>query len=135
MHVCSHTHTCIHVHMGVTVLLIGDVGVGRTNLLSRFTKNKFDMHSCATIGPYFDKHRILVDEKIIDAQIWDTTGNTVFPHTYLYTLLHTPSHAHVCHASHPSLPHTKYEVTLTYSLTSYIVISHSAIGHEPVSCP
>ena len=36
-----------------TVVLIGDSGVGKSNLLSRFTKDSFNMESMSTIGVEF----------------------------------------------------------------------------------
>lgn len=35
------------------VVLIGDSGVGKSNLLSRFTKNEFNLESKTTIGVEF----------------------------------------------------------------------------------
>jgi Ras-related protein Rab-11A len=35
------------------IVLIGASGVGKSNLLSRFTRNDFDMHSATTIGVEF----------------------------------------------------------------------------------
>ncbi|XP_071736158.1 ras-related protein RABA1f-like [Rutidosis leptorrhynchoides] len=56
------------------VVLIGDSGVGKTNLLSRFSKNEFSLESKSTIGVEFATRSINVDDKIIKAQIWDTAG-------------------------------------------------------------
>lgn len=56
------------------VVLIGDSGVGKSNLLSRFTRNEFSLESKSTIGVEFATRSITVDEKIIKAQIWDTAG-------------------------------------------------------------
>lgn len=56
------------------VVLIGDSGVGKTNLLSRFTRNEFNLESKSTIGVEFATRSIQVDNKVIKAQIWDT-GN------------------------------------------------------------
>ncbi|KAM0006461.1 putative small GTP-binding protein [Helianthus debilis subsp. tardiflorus] len=56
------------------VVLIGDSGVGKTNLLSRFSKNEFNMECKSTIGVEFATRSIEVDDKIIKAQIWDTAG-------------------------------------------------------------
>ena len=36
-----------------TVVLIGDSGVGKSNLLSRFTRNEFNLESKSTIGVEF----------------------------------------------------------------------------------
>src|SRR6266487_6958519 len=56
------------------VVLIGDSGVGKSNLLSRFTRNEFNLDSKSTIGVEFATRSIQVDSKTIKAQIWDTAG-------------------------------------------------------------
>ncbi|GAB5367115.1 hypothetical protein AAMO2058_001201500 [Amorphochlora amoebiformis] len=56
------------------VVLIGDSGVGKSNLLSRFTRNEFNLESKSTIGVEFATKSIKADDKIIKAQIWDTAG-------------------------------------------------------------
>lgn len=59
------------------VVLIGDSGVGKSNLLSRFTRNEFNLESKSTIGVEFATRSIEVDGKTIKAQIWDT-GKCVY---------------------------------------------------------
>ncbi|KAF3975108.1 hypothetical protein CMV_001602 [Castanea mollissima] len=56
------------------VVLIGDSGVGKSNLLSRFTRNEFSLESKSTIGVEFATRSLNVDSKVIKAQIWDTAG-------------------------------------------------------------
>ncbi|XP_047318896.1 ras-related protein Rab11B-like [Impatiens glandulifera] len=56
------------------LVLIGDSGVGKSNLLSRFTRNEFNLESKSTIGVEFATRSIRVDDKVIKAQIWDTAG-------------------------------------------------------------
>lgn len=56
------------------VVLIGESGVGKSNLLSRFTKNEFSLESKSTIGVEFATRSTRVDDKVIKAQIWDTAG-------------------------------------------------------------
>jgi len=56
------------------VVLIGDSGVGKSNLLSRFTRNEFNLDSKSTIGVEFATRTINVDGKTVKAQIWDTAG-------------------------------------------------------------
>jgi len=56
------------------VVLIGDSGVGKSNFLSRFTRNEFSLESKSTIGVEFATRSINVDGKMIKAQIWDTAG-------------------------------------------------------------
>jgi hypothetical protein len=62
-----------YVH-SLAVVLIGDSGVGKSNLLSRFTRNEFNLESKSTIGVEFATRSIQVDGKTIKAQIWDTAG-------------------------------------------------------------
>jgi len=56
------------------VVLIGDSGVGKSNLLTRFTRDEFKADSKSTIGVEFATQTIQVDKKTIKAQIWDTAG-------------------------------------------------------------
>ncbi|KAH7447998.1 hypothetical protein KP509_01G131400 [Ceratopteris richardii] len=56
------------------VVLIGDSGVGKSNILSRFTRNEFSLESKFTIDVEFAARTITVDKKLIKAQIWDTAG-------------------------------------------------------------
>jgi len=60
------------------IVLIGDSGVGKSNLLSRFTRNQFNMESKMTIGVEFATRSIQTDGKTIKAQIWDTAGQEKF---------------------------------------------------------
>ncbi|KAJ1520773.1 hypothetical protein ONE63_003868 [Megalurothrips usitatus] len=81
---CFHSHshktlssfslTCVVNLFFVAVVLIGDSGVGKSNLLSRFTRNEFNLESKSTIGVEFATRSIQVDGKTIKAQIWDTAG-------------------------------------------------------------
>ncbi|GJP46743.1 hypothetical protein CLOM_g5989 [Closterium sp. NIES-68] len=56
------------------LVLIGDSGVGKTNLASRFAHNEFHGDSKATIGVEFRSKTMEIDNKEIKAQIWDTSG-------------------------------------------------------------
>ncbi|XP_059922123.1 RAB11a, member RAS oncogene family, like [Gadus macrocephalus] len=56
------------------VVLIGDSGVGKSNLLSRFTRNEFNLESKSTIGVEFATRSLQVEGKTVKAQIWDTAG-------------------------------------------------------------
>ena len=42
------------------VVLIGDSGVGKSNLLSRFTRNEFNLESKSTIGVEFATRYALI---------------------------------------------------------------------------
>ncbi len=55
------------------VVLLGDSGVGKSNLLTRFAYNEFHMESKSTIGVEFaTKSIVREDGKVLKAQIWDT---------------------------------------------------------------
>ncbi|KAE9620921.1 hypothetical protein Lal_00019932 [Lupinus albus] len=56
------------------VVMIGDSGVGKSQLLNRFAKNEFNMNSKSTIGVEFLTKTVLMDHKVVKAQIWDTAG-------------------------------------------------------------
>lgn len=56
------------------IVLIGDTGVGKTNLLSRFSRDMFNPDSKSTIGVEFATKTLEIDGKTIKAQIWDTAG-------------------------------------------------------------
>ncbi|CAN6443565.1 unnamed protein product [Victoria cruziana] len=56
------------------LVLVGDSGVGKSNILSRFTRNEFNLESKSTIGVEFATRAIQVDGKVIKSQIWDTAG-------------------------------------------------------------
>jgi hypothetical protein len=54
------------------VVLIGDSSVGKSNLLSQFTRGEFSLDTKATIGVGFAARNMVLDGKKIKAQIWDT---------------------------------------------------------------
>lgn len=56
------------------VVVIGDSGVGKSNLMSRFSHNEFNLESKSTIGVEIATKSIKVDGKVLKAQIWDTAG-------------------------------------------------------------
>lgn len=56
------------------IVLIGDSGVGKSNLLSRFTRDEFNLESRSTIGVEFATRTLEIDGKRVKAQIWDTAG-------------------------------------------------------------
>lgn len=56
--------------------MIGDISVGKTNLLTRFTTNEFTHKLNTTIGVDFAMKKIIIGDKVIEAQIWDSAGQT-----------------------------------------------------------
>ena len=62
----------------VKIIVIGDSGVGKTNLITRFCENHFKDTYCATIGVDFKIKSLTVGEKKFKMQIWDTAGQEKF---------------------------------------------------------
>jgi small GTP-binding protein len=60
------------------IVLAGDSGVGKTNLLMRYTEKTFNFETKTTIGAQFSQKSIQVDNKLIECQIWDTAGQERF---------------------------------------------------------
>ncbi|PSS09616.1 Ras-related protein like [Actinidia chinensis var. chinensis] len=60
------------------IVVIGDSAVGKSNLLSRFARDEFDLHSKATVGVEFQTQVLEVDGKEVKAQVWDTAGQERF---------------------------------------------------------
>ncbi len=58
----------------VKVVLVGDSGVGKTNIMSKYLKNQFREDSKATVGVEFGSKQFTVENHQIKAQIWDTAG-------------------------------------------------------------
>lgn len=58
----------------VKVIVIGDSGVGKTNLITRFCENHFRDTYVATIGVDFKIKSLTMGDKKIKLQIWDTAG-------------------------------------------------------------
>ena len=58
----------------VKVVLVGDSGVGKRNIMSKYLKNLFREDSKATVGVEFGSKQFSVEGHQIKAQIWDTAG-------------------------------------------------------------
>ncbi len=56
------------------IVLIGDSGVGKSNLITRFTKDEFNIESKATIGVECATKVLTVQSSMVKTQIWDTAG-------------------------------------------------------------
>ena len=62
----------------VKIVIIGDSGVGKTNILLRFCDNQFKTNYTSTIGVDFKIKIIPVEDCKIKLQIWDTAGQERF---------------------------------------------------------
>ncbi|XP_063169601.1 ras-related protein Rab-9B [Candoia aspera] len=60
------------------VILLGDGGVGKSSLMSRYVTHKFDSQAFHTIGVEFLNQDLEVDGRFVTLQIWDTAGQERF---------------------------------------------------------
>lgn len=60
------------------IVFLGDQGVGKTSLITRFMYDTFDSHYAATIGIDFLSKTMYLDDKTIRLQLWDTAGQERF---------------------------------------------------------
>ena len=60
--------------MMLKVVLVGDSGVGKTNIMGKYLKNEFHEDSKATVGVEFGAKTFKIEGHSIRAQIWDTAG-------------------------------------------------------------
>lgn len=63
-----------NIDLTIKIVLIGNTSVGKTNLLSRYTKNEFKYGSKPTIGTDFHSKTISQSNTNIKIQFWDTAG-------------------------------------------------------------
>ena len=63
---------------GHKVVIIGNSGVGKSAVIDRILRDRFDQYNVSTIGATFNIKRIAINEKIIELQLWDTAGQERF---------------------------------------------------------
>ena len=56
------------------IIIIGDSGVGKSNILGRYLTNTFKQDTKSTVGVEFGSKKISVNGVNIKLQIWDTAG-------------------------------------------------------------
>lgn len=60
------------------IVFLGEQGVGKTSLITRFMYDTFDDNYQATIGIDFLSKTMYLDDKTIRLQLWDTAGQERF---------------------------------------------------------
>ena len=56
------------------VVIVGDSGVGKTNLIKRFVSNTFTPNSKATVGVEFISKSYRINNQVFKIEMWDTAG-------------------------------------------------------------
>ena len=59
------------------VIILGDSGVGKTSLMNQYVNKKFSNQYKATIGADFLTKEVMVDDRLVTMQIWDTAGQVI----------------------------------------------------------
>jgi Ras-related protein Rab-8A len=62
----------------IKLLVIGNSGVGKTNMLLKFCDNNFMTSHLTTIGIDFKIKTIMIGNDKVRLQIWDTAGQEKF---------------------------------------------------------
>ncbi|KAI5588064.1 hypothetical protein POPTR_005G085300v4 [Populus trichocarpa] len=60
------------------VIVLGDIGVGKTSLMNQYVYKKFSQQYKSTIGADFVTKELQIDDKLVTLQIWDTAGQERF---------------------------------------------------------
>ena len=60
------------------ILLIGDLGVGKSCVILRYVEGDFPGNIMSSIGVDFKTKKIDLDDRLIKMQIWDTAGHEKF---------------------------------------------------------
>lgn len=60
--------------VNVKIVIIGESGVGKTSLMSKFVSNTFSEQTQPTIGCDIQNKTMLVDGRKVDVRLWDTAG-------------------------------------------------------------
>ena len=62
----------------IKIILLGESGVGKTNIILRYLKNEFNQNSISTIGTTFGVKELNRNNSIYTLNIWDTTGQEIY---------------------------------------------------------
>lgn len=60
------------------IVIVGDSSVGKSCILTRYTKNTFDNNTTATVGVELSSKLFKKDQSIINVHLWDTAGQERF---------------------------------------------------------
>jgi len=56
------------------IVVVGDSGVGKSNILNRFVHNEFNHDSKATVGVELNTKTYKINDTVIKVHLWDTAG-------------------------------------------------------------
>lgn len=59
------------------VIILGDSSVGKTSLMNQYVNKRFSNQYKATIGADFLTKEVVIDDRVVTMQIWDTAGQVI----------------------------------------------------------
>lgn len=62
----------------VKILILGDSGVGKSCLITRWTADDFSANIVSTVGVNFKSKRVHLNNEYVQVQVWDTAGQEHF---------------------------------------------------------
>lgn len=65
-------------NLSLKIVIVGNSGVGKSNLMSRYATNEFSQDTQATVGVEFMTKSIQLENREAKIQIWDTAGQERF---------------------------------------------------------
>ena len=60
--------------ISIKLILFGNSGTGKTNIINSFINKPFDDNACSTIASAFATKSIIINQKNYHVDIWDTAG-------------------------------------------------------------
>jgi small GTP-binding protein len=58
----------------IKIVVVGDSGVGKSNILTRYVQNEFNQDSKATVGVELSTKTYKINDKYVKVHLWDTAG-------------------------------------------------------------
>ena len=107
----------------IKIIFLGSTGVGKTNLLSRFSSDTFLPFSKPTIGVDFTVKTIQLGKHYLKLQIWDTAGQERYRSF-------TSAYFKDCHGIF-----LVYDITQRdsfKSLPNWLSLAYSSVGHKKI---
>ena len=62
----------------IKIVLLGDVGVGKSYIISKYIRNEFNENKAPTSGAYNYQKTIKIGDKEVLLELWDTAGQEKF---------------------------------------------------------
>ena len=109
----------------IKMILLGDCGVGKTNIISRYLKNVFNEGQLTTTGANYAMKKININGTTFQINIWDTAGQEKYQ-SVTKMFLQEAQIILLCYSitEHKSFEHLEY----WYKLAKDIIGSNIVLG-------